>query len=96
MRRKTVRIAGGDLAVDVVLVDDGGVAVGVAQGNDAAQAVEVVVIGGVAVAIPDRVRDRLDHADGLIDAGAVDVLVHQAVIAVVLGDAVAWGLIKDY
>ncbi len=75
-----VGITGGDLAVDRVLVDLGGIAVGVAQGHHAAQGIEVIVPGRVVVF-------HVDHGDGLIDAGAVDVLAQEVVVAVVFGDA---------
>jgi len=55
-----------------------GVAAAVAKRNNAAECVVVVVVCGVAVS-------DLDHADRLVDTGAVDVLSQQVVVAVVFG-----------
>jgi hypothetical protein len=76
-----VDVFNGNLTIDRVLVCLDGIAGRVAECYDRAEAVEVIVIGGVTFG-------HLDHADRLVDARAVDVFAQQVVIAVVFGDNV--------
>jgi hypothetical protein len=70
------------LAVDAVFVGLDGIARRIAQGHHGAQAVEVIVVDGIAV---------LDvyHTERLVNARAVDVFTHQVVTVVVFGYNVA-------
>ena len=75
----------GHLAVDAVLVGLDGIAAAIAEGHHRAEGIVVIVVDGVTVG-------HLDHADGLVDARAVDVFAQQraaVVSAVVFGDYVA-------
>jgi len=77
-----VGVGGADPAVNVVLVDLDRVAAAVGQGHDAAEGVEVIVVrAGVGAG-------RLDQADRLIDAGAVEVFAFEIAAGVVFGETV--------
>jgi hypothetical protein len=67
-----------DLAIDGVFVGLDGIAGRVAEGHDRTEGVVVIVIG--------LAFGHLDHADRLVDSGAVDVFAQQVVIAIVFGD----------
>ena len=77
-----VGIRGGAEPVDRILVGLYRVAVRIAQGNDAAQSVGVIVVDGIAI-------NHLGHGDGLVDAGTVEVFAQEVSIFRIFGQDVA-------